>query len=190
MSNSSENEINWKEKYISLKKKLKELRNIRIDSPKKDAEDLRKKIAEHQKVHEISVNELRQQNQELKLAILDIETASKDAKKLEEHIQKIKEYIKRKDYVIYCFSEYNEFETQLLENSHYKITQNFKNDPFIFHLFKIERGFRYKLVRMSETVSSNLDYDNLFKNDIEFDDLNKFVHQLHKLYLHCNSEKR
>lgn len=87
----------WKERYKSIKKKLKELQNLRKDSVNADIKDLREKIEEHKRVHQITIKNIQNENAILKQQIDKIEEAKDSIQDLESSISNLKTEIKRYD---------------------------------------------------------------------------------------------
>lgn len=173
-------ESEWYAKYKSLKSKFKELKNIRIESVKADADDLSLKIEEHKKVHEISIKELNQQNSDLRESIQDIEVARKDIQRLKESISSIRQKLKNYDMILKEFIGKKNFYIECVGNHKYQITyqaeesQKPKNS-LIFILECYDKGFHYKLINTSIVFPKEFEY---LYQEITFEPLDGFCSNL------------
>ena len=78
--------INWKNRYEIMKKGLEELNNLRHVSVAIDAENLSQKIEEHKKIHEISVAELKSQNESMRQELKNVKEINKKIQILKKNV--------------------------------------------------------------------------------------------------------
>lgn len=180
MKTQENNSINWADKYANIKSKFKELQSIRIDSVQIDTDDLRKKILEHQKVHEISVKELKQQIQESQDEINDLQLAQKDIENLEMYITKIRESIASYDKVMNIVMRYRPLRVKCIGPSKYEITYDYnpKNpESFIFTIELKQDKQSNKEYFQYEPRRYPLNYDKLsqIRSTMSFIDLKQFL---------------
>jgi len=135
MSGNKEDTIDWELKYRTMKKKLSELKDLRYDSVRADIDDLKKKVAEHRKIHEISIKELRQQNSQMKLAIEELENMKKDIERKTQTITKYKRDIAGKDSTLKIVLQYPYLRVNGASKGRYQISAC-ENDSMQFELIK------------------------------------------------------
>ncbi|OHT10428.1 hypothetical protein TRFO_20312 [Tritrichomonas foetus] len=168
-------EINWEEKYIHLKKKYKELVNIRVDSVKKDTANLKKKIEEHRKIHEISVRELKQQNNELRTMVEDLESAKKDIETMTKSIIQFREYLIHTDKILEVVLTLPNCSVACIGDKKYRVTVNTNsNEPKVMNLSYLQNGSQtlYYYEMVTDLRNQNL------PDHIEFKDLRKFFSEV------------
>ncbi|OHT07824.1 hypothetical protein TRFO_23866 [Tritrichomonas foetus] len=173
MNSNTEYEANYRDLYHHIKKKYSELRNIRIESVKKDAEDLILKITEHQKVHNISIEELKKQNQELRESIQEIKNAKHQIMLMEKAIRKQREEIRKYDLIVRECLKYPMLYIKCIGYHKYQITYD-KKDPLVFTLAIINDNHRYHYEPITfPTVSNPLRIYSKLRNPFDMYDLEK-----------------
>ena len=164
-------------KYHSIKKRYKELYNLRIDSVVADSNDLRDKIDEHYKVHQIAVNELKKQNDQLRTLMQEIETAKDSIMTLRKSNEFLRNQIKKMDPTVRVILNYPEIKISCLSKDQFKIAVG-ENNQLIFELTR-ENNSHYK--------STPIKYPNThFKNPtfifqsvtFDYEDLDSFCREI------------
>ena len=120
-------------KYHLVKKKYQELQNLRISSVAADIEDLRRKVDEHRRVHELAVRELREQNQELREMIQDSERVRVEMERLSESNSRLLRQLQLKDPVLNTFLKRPNFKIRVIGRGSYEISYRDGKD-FAFRL--------------------------------------------------------
>jgi hypothetical protein len=112
----------FEERYHAIKKKYDELYNLRVTSVRTDSEDLRQKIEEHRRIHEIAVRELRTQNEELAQSGTRRSSIDRDIRRLEDSIGHVKHELQARDSVLNAFLKYPDFRVTITEKGVYHIS--------------------------------------------------------------------
>lgn len=125
-------EIEFERKYRVINKKLQELQNYRIDSVRADIDDLKKKIGEHRRVHELVVKELRQQNGELRNIIQERQYGCTEVERLRDSNLRLCRTLQMHDSVLNAFLKHPTFRVYVTGKSTYEIRSG--NDSLVFTL--------------------------------------------------------
>jgi hypothetical protein len=128
----------FEERYHSIKKKYDELYNLRVTSVSVDCNDLRQKIEEHRKIHEIAVRELRTQNEELAQSGTHRSATERDIRQLEQSIAHLKHDMQGRDSVLNAFLKYPDFRITITGKGAYRIAWG-NRDQLQFTLIRDER---------------------------------------------------
>ena len=115
-------DIDMAAKYHLVKKKYQELQNLRIKAVAADIEDLRRKVEEHRRVHELAVRELREQNRELSEMIQDAERIRAEMERVSESNSRILRQLQMKDPILNTFLKRPEFKLRVLGKGSYEIS--------------------------------------------------------------------
>lgn len=87
----------------SMKQRLKELQRLRITSVLTDIEDIKQKIAEHQKVHEESVVHLKHENAKLVRLLREREAFEDEIVRIKESNQQLRGYLAKREPALEAF---------------------------------------------------------------------------------------
>ena len=137
--------IDWELKYRNIKKKYKELVNIRRDSAKLDCEDISRKIQEHQTVHQQSIQELQEQNKQLELIAQDVEKGLRGIEKRQKNIKKLEQEISQRDSTIAMLLKYPIFSIEYLSKFKYRVRiGKFSSWVFVLTFLNQKNGFEYR----------------------------------------------
>ena len=115
--NSENDSLHWREKYKSIKKKYQELLNIRVNSVIEDSNELRKKIEEHKQVHQATIAEIED---------------------IEDNIESIKRKLRVSDSILAVLIEHPKLHTRCPRSGVYIVSCGV-NDEIKFELKKEER---------------------------------------------------
>ena len=164
--NKEEMNIDWESKYRIMKKKLNDLKDLRHDSVRVDLIDLKKKIEEHRKIHEMSVHELRQQNSQLEQNINELKHLRNDLDRKSSIISNLKKEISFKDLTLKIILQYPLIRVINCNKNKYEISTS-GNQTLLFTLLK-ENEYTYSPQRLPNWIS----IPQFLKDTITFD-LNK-----------------
>lgn len=179
----SEQEISLEEKYHSLKKKYNELHNLRIESVIDDSNDLREKIEEHQRVHQIAVNELRQQNEQMRTIINEIESAKDAIESLKNSNRMLRERIGKMDPTAKILLQHPEMKVKCIGKGEFKIAIG-DNNEFVFELQR-ESKSQYQTNPINWPKTGRQIPEIICKNVVfEYEDLDDFCTEV------CNYMKK
>ena len=92
---SSEDEM--ESKYKMMKRRLKELKNLRITSVLADIEDIKQKISEHQRVHEEAVSHLKHENARLGRLLRNRQAGEDEIARMRESNQEMRTYLAKRE---------------------------------------------------------------------------------------------
>lgn len=129
----SAHDVDMERKYDIIHKKYKELQNYRIDSVIKDTEDLRQKIEEHRRIHELVVTELQEQNKDLRRMIQEARYKEEELKRIRNSNADRSKKLQMQDSVLHVFLKQPEFRVRITGRSCYEIHYG-ENDDLIFTL--------------------------------------------------------
>ena len=115
-------DIDWKAKYKSMKKRFRELQNLRIDSVKTDIDDLERKIDEHRKVHQLAVKELKRHNDSMGNAAGKIIQCKDEIERIEASVRSLTSDLKFRDSILKVVLDYESFYVDCIEKGRFKIT--------------------------------------------------------------------
>ena len=90
-------EDEMKKKYQTMKKKYKELQNLRVDSVLEDIEDIKMKIQEHEKVHKEAMEHLKRKNVKLAKKINERMSGQEEVFKLADQNDQLRAYLAKKE---------------------------------------------------------------------------------------------
>lgn len=142
MSQENDSDLLYEGQYKTMKKKLKELKNLRIDSVREDIEDLKGKIIEHKKIHAISVKELQQQNERLRTTISEINKAQRQMKEMNNKISNLKRKIVAKESSLGEILQYPELHVHYISEHLYQISVG-SSEKWIFTLATKSDMYQY-----------------------------------------------
>jgi hypothetical protein len=123
--------------YHTFKKKYQELKNLRSDSVIADSVDLRQKVDEHRRIHEIAVGELRAQNEELKRMIHDAESNRSEVERLRDSVGKLRYQLQQRDPILSVFLKHTGFAIKVLGRRKFEIRAD---DALVFILEPANNG--------------------------------------------------
>lgn len=120
--NSTDDDADLEAKYHLVKKKYQELKKLRIDSVAADTEDLRKKVEEHRRVHELAVQELREQNQALKNLVTESERTRAEIERISDSNAHLLRQLQLRDPILKVILKYPDFRVRILSQGKYEIS--------------------------------------------------------------------
>ena len=169
--------IDYKAKAEEMKELYTELRNLRIDSVKIDIEDLKEKIKEHKKIHQLSIEEIRKYNLSLENKIHESKNVKNSLTSLQSSILKSKRELSLKDPTLAKVFSYDSLHLLDKNKNNYLIGKG-KNDEFQFVLTKTNSGYTYQGYHVPHDISSDKDISEWVESSIEFTDryLDKLLH--------------
>ena len=97
----------WYTKYKTMKRNLEEIRKIRIDGPKQDAEFLNQVIEQHERKHQEHLEEIEKQKEMIDNQIQEIEQKKVDCQKLQKKISDLRFQLGRKNGIIRTLVKYD-----------------------------------------------------------------------------------
>ncbi|KAK8892131.1 hypothetical protein M9Y10_029354 [Tritrichomonas musculus] len=178
----NEADIDWYSKYRELKSKVKELKEIRKDSVKTDAEDLKKKMEEHKKVHNLSMHELQQQNDDLKRSINKIASDKEEIRRLKESNNKIRQNLKNYDQILNEFLDFKDVSIECIGKHKYQlsleITFQKKRETLKFVLERSSNAFLYRSIYCPDSLKEISEY---LDKTVEIEDIRDFSRYLNGL---------
>jgi hypothetical protein len=139
--------------YHTFKKKYQELKTLRSDSVLADSADLRQKLEEHRRIHDIAVGELRAQNDELKRLIQEEESKRSELERLQDSVGKMRYDLQKKDPVLAVFLKQPGFTVRVIGRRKFEIraedalvftlepSVNGRDDDFMYHFTKYPPEF-------------------------------------------------
>ena len=101
-------ENDWETSYKLMKDNYEELYKLRHTSVSEDSEELERKIEEHKKIHEISTNELKMQNEQLKEELKRGEEKRKKVEQLKKNISNLQSRLTMKEPIFQTAFKYQE----------------------------------------------------------------------------------
>jgi hypothetical protein len=116
-----------------VKRKYQELQNLRIHSVKQDSDDLREKITEHRRIHEISVQELLAQNDNLKKKIRAMQDDAHETDWLRDRVQRLRDDLESRDPVLAVFLRHPGFSIRVVAKRSFEIRAG-DHDELVFNL--------------------------------------------------------
>ena len=132
-------DVNWREKCETMKKALDELKNLRHDSVTIDTEYLSQKIEEHKKIHEISVSELKNQNENMIEEMTRASEMNKKIQLLQKNITKLEVELEKRDPLFTVVLKYPKISLAEGERGSY-VFKCGDDDEFQFRVTEEEEG--------------------------------------------------
>jgi hypothetical protein len=116
-----------------IKRKYQKLQNLRVHSAKQDSDDLREKIAEHRRVHEVYVHELRSQNGGLMKKIRAMQDDADETDRLRDRVQRLRDDLEAHDPVLAVFLRHPGFSIRVIAKRSFEIRAG-DEDELVFTL--------------------------------------------------------
>ena len=150
-------EIDWKSKAEEMADTYKELYKLRIESVNQDIEELEQKISEHTKIHELAVQEMKYQNNQLRARIEEIKRNRQKISQLESSILEKRRQLSRKDPILAKIFQFQNLHIlrRNQEGTRYLVGQGDAYD-FQFEIAKIDQNtIQYEGVQVPNGIYSD-----------------------------------
>lgn len=153
--------IDWKTKAHAMKDMYEQLVDLRIDSVKYDIEEIRAKIEEHKKIHELAVKELTRQNQNLREKIEEAKSFKQGLSSVQSSIIKSRRELSMKDPILKKVFKHEELHLLNKSKNMYLIGKG-SDYQYQFVIWKSSDDYIYEPVQ----VPSDIKEGGNFGNDI------------------------
>ena len=156
-------EIDWKSKAEEMEDTYKELYKLRVESVNQDIEELMQKINEHSKIHQLAVNEMKYQNNQLRAKIEENKRNKQNISQLESSIIEKRRQLSRKDPILAKIFQFSNLHILRRNSDGTRYLVGHGDEyQYQFEISKIDsNSFQYQGVQVPEGIYS--DGDENFK---------------------------
>ena len=133
-------------KYKMMKRRLKELKNLRITSVLADIDDIKQKISEHQRVHEEAVSHLKHENARLGRLLRNRQAGEDEIARMGESNQEMRTYLAKREPAMEPFIRQGSgFTVKILQRREFEISDGAefrakmtrKHDEVVCHFLSV-----------------------------------------------------
>lgn len=175
-------DVNWLEKYNILKKNYDRVVQVRQTLVKKDIEDLKEKIREHERILQRDIDEINTHNRNLESIKDEVLYFKKEIPILKEKIDTLKREIIQKDSILGVLINYKRFNIRCFNHDAYVIRIDLLDEIKEFRIVKDKNTIIYK-----PTVGIGTEAPERIRNrqSLSISDFKVLINEIYALYTGC-----
>ena len=114
-------DTDWFRKYKSIKRKYKDLYNLRISSVAHDIETVSNRIEEHKRVHQLAIEEVESHTRDIQKEIQLTEKMRASIADMDSNVRNLRRNIKSRDPILGVIIDYPKLKCHLQKPGQYRI---------------------------------------------------------------------